>query len=774
MAANLWPHQKEALQRVKLGLQQGYSSGIVHLFTGGGKSFVAVELTRRLFDPREGKRTVAIGGINELLVSQMYNNYRTKFSEISGEIFLKHESVPQGGTNGVVPGLGVVMGRRNDTRARVICASIQTLVSKDELGTKLMTPELEPIKYSDIDFNGDKITLRHLSKRRWLVSPRFDPILAQGIIHQWQHDEAHHAPADGSRLIIERIQEIYRVLGLPPLVNIGFTATPVRNDNREMASLYETIFISRGIDYGQENGYLTPLAEPISVNISEYQTESGMTVGLDEDESLRLDAVNNWKQVISDTIKEKANDRKIISYVGSVNEENPVDSSIALSTFLNQEGISSVHFDGTKTINRSGIRESKSKRGEYLEELGAGQLHNICNYNVLIEGIDVPGVDCIILARPVNSVTFTQMLGRALRLAPNKKDVLLIDFTGQPLILATIASIRGDEIPTVAEGKLSQDELEEILFRFRNAYLQLTQLVTNWNSFHTTEEESRLCQLATTDIEIENNQDITLILSFMRYVDEEQDVLLDGMMLRNADPNISATDKTYSVAQILRSTQGAWHSDEHNKLLSLAIGASDAFVIHPPLYQWAGIVQGMQKELILRQSAEDPPDEVMYKYIWVTPDQFLGGLNDVLDFTYRLFSQYTAWHINNGNVFKASVVGEGGGWLYENPSLSILESDVYQHAQQLEESASILRDKSKSWHYKAASAKQISLLAKLMGYRTSEELPKNYRQEVNRTGKVVPAKQKTISKLITHASTTKPVARIVQNSIDRIQQWKEY
>jgi DNA repair protein RadD len=55
----------------------------------------------------------------------------------------------------------------------------------------------------------------------------------------------------------------------------------------------------------------------------------------------------------------------------------------------------------------------------------------LVNVSVLTTGFDAPHVDVIALLRPTQSVSlFQQIVGRGLRLSPNKKDCLILDYTG--------------------------------------------------------------------------------------------------------------------------------------------------------------------------------------------------------------------------------------------------------------------------------------------------------------------------------------------------------
>ena len=59
------------------------------------------------------------------------------------------------------------------------------------------------------------------------------------------------------------------------------------------------------------------------------------------------------------------------------------------------------------------------------------QLKYLVNVSVLTTGFDAPHVDLIAILRPTESISlYQQIVGRGLRLAPNKKDCLVIDFAG--------------------------------------------------------------------------------------------------------------------------------------------------------------------------------------------------------------------------------------------------------------------------------------------------------------------------------------------------------
>ncbi len=70
----------------------------------------------------------------------------------------------------------------------------------------------------------------------------------------------------------------------------------------------------------------------------------------------------------------------------------------------------------------------KDERRELMAKIRAGEIDILCNNLVCTEGFDVPHLDFICIARPTKSLgLYTQMMGRGLRLAPNKKDCIVVD-----------------------------------------------------------------------------------------------------------------------------------------------------------------------------------------------------------------------------------------------------------------------------------------------------------------------------------------------------------
>ena len=72
--------------------------------------------------------------------------------------------------------------------------------------------------------------------------------------------------------------------------------------------------------------------------------------------------------------------------------------------------------------------DDEATRDAAIARLESGQTQVVLNCFLLSYGIDVPSVECVVLARPTRSLAmYLQMVGRGLRPAPGKEHCVLID-----------------------------------------------------------------------------------------------------------------------------------------------------------------------------------------------------------------------------------------------------------------------------------------------------------------------------------------------------------
>lgn len=265
-------------------------------------------------------------------------------------------------------GVGVVMGKNDDTDGQIIVATRQSL------------------------------------------SPaRLSRILDYGKFRVVVVDEAHHATSENTYgKIIRKIQR-----NSSETKFVGFTATPVKN------TIFENVFSWSILD-GVKSGFLVPTRQvqvKTAVDISNLQT------GADGDyitETLvSILECKNWVELAlrAYTTFILPTNRPCLAFFPSVK------MSRRFAKALQKNGYSAAHIDGST---------QRDERERTLSEYKNGDIQIVCNVEVLTEGFDAPNTSAILLARPTRSKTLlTQILGRGLRIACDKKDCLFVNLSAE-------------------------------------------------------------------------------------------------------------------------------------------------------------------------------------------------------------------------------------------------------------------------------------------------------------------------------------------------------
>lgn len=248
-------------------------------------------------------------------------------------------------------------------------------------------------------------------------------------------DEAHHAVAKTYRSLIDNIKgkvDEFRMLGL--------TATPFRTAEDEKGLLHRVFpddiiykvdlrtLINRGI-----------LSEPV---FEEVETNLDMTSILTEKdlENIRYFDIDVIGKRTAKTIAE--NDKRnwaIVSrykqfkkkykqtLVFALNQDN----AIALNKIFHENGIKSEYVLAAIRDQVTGVTISSKQNKEKIDRFRKGQIDVLISVNILTEGVDVPNVQSVFLARPtISPILMTQMIGRGLRgeKAGGTKEAYIVSF----------------------------------------------------------------------------------------------------------------------------------------------------------------------------------------------------------------------------------------------------------------------------------------------------------------------------------------------------------
>jgi superfamily II DNA or RNA helicase len=218
-------------------------------------------------------------------------------------------------------------------------------------------------------------------------------------------DECHHVRA----MTYQRIIEAY-----PDAIIVGLTATPCRGDGRGLGNVFEAMIECPQIAELIKLKHLvpvkiftTPAPDLSGVRVmatGDYNTDE-LSAKMDP---LVGDFVEHWLR--------HAQRRRTVAFAVDIKH------SVHLVDELLKSGVRAEHLDGST---------AQDDREAILGRLASGETEVVCNCMILTEGFDLPDIGCIALVRPTRSLgLFRQMIGRGLRPAEGKTDVIILDHSG--------------------------------------------------------------------------------------------------------------------------------------------------------------------------------------------------------------------------------------------------------------------------------------------------------------------------------------------------------
>jgi DNA repair protein RadD len=219
-------------------------------------------------------------------------------------------------------------------------------------------------------------------------------------------DEAHHCRAGTYQKIIA---------AYPDAIVLGLTATPCRGDGRGLGNVFSTMIECPQVAELISQGYLVKsfCYAPTDPDLRGVRTVAGDYV--ESQLAERMDRAKLTGDIVTHWIKFGQRRRTVAFAVN-------VQHSMHLRDEFIRSGVRAEHLDGNTPI---------AERTAILFRLAAGETEVITNCMVLTEGFDCPDIGCIVLARPTKQMgLFRQMIGRGLRPANGKTDVVILDHSG--------------------------------------------------------------------------------------------------------------------------------------------------------------------------------------------------------------------------------------------------------------------------------------------------------------------------------------------------------
>lgn len=215
-------------------------------------------------------------------------------------------------------------------------------------------------------------------------------------------DEAHHALAKSYQRILNRF---------PKAIVLLFTATPHRTGRVQLDQIADDIIVGQSIHELTDKGFLAPFRyfQPPG-DFDSKLLKRGSTGDFTNDSMQQ--AMNT--KIFGHIVKQY---KRIAPGMQAVVYTYSIDSAIKIAAEFNSEGISAVEVDGTT---------SKEKRAVAVRKFREQKIKILVNVNLFTEGVDLPDVDCVIMARPTASLAlYLQFSMRCLNPRPGKTAIII-------------------------------------------------------------------------------------------------------------------------------------------------------------------------------------------------------------------------------------------------------------------------------------------------------------------------------------------------------------
>lgn len=271
-------------------------------------------------------------------------------------------------------------------------------------------------------------------------------------------DECHsgYSPEEGSEFM-----EFMN--GFPEAKVLGFTATPCRL--RTYSSMLEGNYSKLNMLTKDEHNFFKKI-----VHVTQIQelTSQGFWCPLKyerwsfDESALMLNSTG--AEYTNESIKESI-------------VRNGLNNSIykRLLQLMNERKAILVCMDSIESCNRisefmnarmgaiTGVVTSlttKKKREQIISDFKEGKLKVVFNYSTLATGFDFPELDCVMFGRPTFSYsTYYQILGRAVRIHPDKKEVLIVDCCDNMRRFGRIEDLTIEQFPSKGWCMFAGDQL---------------------------------------------------------------------------------------------------------------------------------------------------------------------------------------------------------------------------------------------------------------------------------------------------------------------------
>lgn len=215
-------------------------------------------------------------------------------------------------------------------------------------------------------------------------------------------DEAHHALAKSYQRILNKF---------PKAIVLLFTATPHRTGRMQLDQIADDIIVGQSIHELTDKGFLAPFRYFQPPNDFDSKLLKRGSTGDFTNESMQ-EAMST--RIFGHIVKQY---KRIASGMQAVVYTYSIDSAHKIAAEFNEAGITARSVNG---------KTPQDMRDHIVRMFRDQRIKILVNVNLFTEGVDLPNVDCVIMARPTASLAlYLQFSMRCLNPRPGKTSIII-------------------------------------------------------------------------------------------------------------------------------------------------------------------------------------------------------------------------------------------------------------------------------------------------------------------------------------------------------------
>lgn len=284
-------------------------------------------------------------------------------------------------------------------------------------------------------------------------------------------DESHHTAAASYKKVAEYFE---------PDFFLGLTATPARMDGENILLYYgNNLVFEMNQSDAIKQGYLANLRYLGLLDNVDYSNIYYNGFRYDVNDLNKLLMIEKRDTAILEKFAELAATKKTIGFCVSIEHADWCAQK------FREAGYDAVAIHSKiEDRNTEGAYQSAS---DIIVAFDQGKHQIVFVVDMLNEGIDIPDVECLLMLRPTESNTIlTQQIGRGLRLASGKEEVLVLDFIGNyrtaPTILTSLGMNGVEDLEYDAEKSLYYYDNNGRIVEFQAEVVDIFRFMASRNS----------------------------------------------------------------------------------------------------------------------------------------------------------------------------------------------------------------------------------------------------------------------------------------------------